>query len=137
MTDGVAVIVFILENDTLPVIETDGDPDDVLEEEDDAVIVLVLYIVKLALGLTDIVDRLVDVFVGKGDLLLEAEDVELLDNIDESVSEGVCDCVLLAAADTVILELRLLEEDSVIYAVRLAVPVAELVELIIFDGLVV
>jgi hypothetical protein len=137
VTDGVAVIVFILENDTLPVIETDGDPDDVLEEEDDAVIVLVLYIVKLALGLTDIVDRLVDVFVGKGDLLLEAEDVELLDNIDESVSEGVCDCVLLAAADTVILELRLLEEDSVIYAVRLAVPVAELVELIIFDGLVV
>ncbi len=137
MTDGVALIVFILENDTLPVIETDGDPDDVFDTEDEAVTVLVLYIVKVFLGLTDLVDRLVDVFVGAGDLLLEVEVVELLDIIEESVSEGVWDGVLLAAADTVILELRLIEEDSVIYDVRLAVPVAELLAVIIFDGLVV
>lgn len=85
MTDAVALIVFILENDTLPVLETDGDPDDVFDTEDEAVTVLVLYIVKVFLGLTDLVDLEVGVFVGAGDLLLEVEVVELLDIIEESV----------------------------------------------------
>lgn len=71
---------------------------------------LVLYIVKLALGLTDLVDRLVDVLLAAGDLLLEGEDDELLDIIEESVCEGVWDGVLLSAAELVTRELRLLEE---------------------------
>lgn len=61
VTEGVAVIVFIFDTDLLPLIESDGDEDDVFDTDDEPLIVDVLYIVRELREVVDIVDRLVDV----------------------------------------------------------------------------
>lgn len=121
VTEGVAVIVFIFDTDLLPLIESDGDEDDVFDTDDEPLIVDVLYIVRELREVVDIVDRLVDVLDWDADFVTEVVVDEVLDIIGETVSEELCEEDLLAAAELVNRGLWDLEEDIVIDALELIV----------------
>lgn len=114
VTGGVGVFVCIRDEVILGLLDSDAEADEVFDTDEEALTVIVLYIVIDFTGVRDIVEALVDVLLCELDRVSVVELEDVLDCIGDNVTDGERNDVNDGRADTLREEDTELLADSVI-----------------------
>lgn len=114
VTEGVGVFVCIRDEVILGLLDSDAEADEVFDTDEEALTVIVLYIVIDFTGVRDIVEALVDVLLCELDRVSVVELEDVLDRIGDNVTDGERNDVNDGRADTLREEDTELLADSVI-----------------------